>query len=96
MELMQCPDSSIEGIKFVNAKGFNLKVVQSDNFKAHGLSITCGGETLNTDGIHLARSKNVCITDCNIAVGDDCISIGDASVDVTVKNIQCGPGHGVR
>ncbi|KAL8117130.1 hypothetical protein AgCh_015148 [Apium graveolens] len=91
----QCPNSCITGVKFVNAKGFNIKIVESDNFKIDGLSITCGGDTLNTDGIHIARSKGSSITNCNIQTGDDCISIGDATTDLTVKNIQCGPGHGI-
>lgn len=31
-----------------------------------------------------------------IVVGDDCISIVNASSNIKMKNIECGPGHGIR
>ncbi|MCH4805136.1 glycosyl hydrolase family 28 protein, partial [Pasteurella multocida] len=34
------------------------------------------------------------IRNCEIATGDDCVSLGDGSKQVTVENVTCGPGHG--
>lgn len=28
--------------------------------------------------------------------GDDCIAIGEASSNIHIANILCGPGHGIR
>lgn len=73
-----------------------MKIVESHDFVANNLNITCPGDSPNTDGIHIGNVKGVQITNSVIGVGDDCISIGDDSVDITIKNITCGPGHGIR
>ncbi|PNY10219.1 polygalacturonase-like protein, partial [Trifolium pratense] len=49
----------------------------------------------NTDGIHLGKSTNVKILNTNIGTGDDCVSVGDGTKDLTVQNVNCGPGHGI-
>jgi galacturan 1,4-alpha-galacturonidase len=28
--------------------------------------------------------------------GDDCISIGDYTSNITILDVSCGPGHGIR
>lgn len=94
--ITQCNGSSAENINIVNSKGFNMKVVECDGFTANNMNITCPGDSPNTDGIHIGKVKNLSITNSVIGVGDDCISIGDDSCDITVTNITCGPGHGIR
>ncbi|KAL1829944.1 exopolygalacturonase [Daucus carota subsp. sativus] len=91
----QCPNSGIENVHIVNSKGFNLKAVQSDGFKVNSVTISCGLDGSNTDGIHIAKIKDVSITNTVIGVGDDCISVGDDSVGVTIDKVTCGPGHGI-
>ncbi|KAF5176198.1 Pectin lyase-like superfamily protein, partial [Thalictrum thalictroides] len=49
----------------------------------------------NTDGIHIQSSKNVEISKSTIGTGDDCISIGTDTSNVTISDIFCGPGHGI-
>ena len=35
------------------------------------------------------------VLNCNIGTGDDCVSLGDGSRNITVQNVNCGPGHGI-
>ncbi|KAL4305400.1 hypothetical protein HN51_039391 [Arachis hypogaea] len=49
----------------------------------------------NTDGIHIENSTDVKIYNTVISNGDDCVSIGTGCYDVDIKNITCGPGHGI-
>lgn len=53
------------------------------------------GSSPNTDGIHVARSSAVNITDSSFATGDDCISIGDETEQLHITKVTCGPGHGI-
>lgn len=73
-----------------------MKVFDLVNFTADNMNIRAPGDSPNTDGIHIGRVKKVAITNSVIGVGDDCISIGDGSCDITVHNVTCGPGHGIR
>ncbi|KAL5198783.1 hypothetical protein ABZP36_002295 [Zizania latifolia] len=43
----------------------------------------------------ITRSKHVEVTGCTIKTGDDCMSIEDGTENLHVKNIVCGPGHGI-
>ncbi|KAL8114741.1 hypothetical protein AgCh_021560 [Apium graveolens] len=91
----QSNNSRVENINLVNGKGFNMKVYENENVTICNVHITSPGDSPNTDGIHIGRIKNVQIYDSIIGVGDDCVSIGDGSIDITVRNIVCGPGHGI-
>ena len=94
--LAQSNNSRIENVNLLNGKGFNMKVYENENVTITNVHVTSPGDSPNTDGVHIGRIKNVQITDSVIGVGDDCVSIGDGSIDVTVRNVMCGPGHGIR
>ncbi|GMJ04196.1 hypothetical protein like AT1G70500 [Hibiscus trionum] len=67
----------------------------STSIHASHLRIKAPGNSPNTDGIHIQRSTNVTIHNTTIQTGDDCISIGDGSKYIDIRNIECGPGHGI-
>ncbi|KAI9082592.1 hypothetical protein K1719_035461 [Acacia pycnantha] len=85
----------VDGISSVNSKQFHFHIHESKNFTARRLTITAPGNSPNTDGIHIGSSNVVTVSDSVIGTGDDCISIGEGSTNVTIFNVTCGPGHGI-
>ncbi|QCD77077.1 polygalacturonase [Vigna unguiculata] len=45
--------------------------------------------------VHIENTNDVKIYNSVISDGDDCVSIGAGCHDVDIKNITCGPGHGI-
>ncbi|KAJ1410826.1 Pectin lyase fold/virulence factor [Sesbania bispinosa] len=87
--------SIVRDITSKDSKNFNVNVLGCTNFTFDGFTVSAPGDSINTDGIHVGRSTNVKILNTNIATGDDCVSLGDGSKQVTVQNVNCGPGHGI-
>lgn len=84
----------IHDITSKDSKYFHVNVLGCRNITFQHFTISAPENSPNTDGIHIGRSKGVTITDSKIQTGDDCISIGDGSQQVTVTKVTCGPGHG--
>jgi len=85
----------IQGITSKDPKSFHINVLGCKKLKFQHVTITAPGTSINTDGIHIGRSSGITISDTNIGTGDDCISLGDGSQDVTIERVRCGPGHGI-
>lgn len=73
-----------------------MHVSECQDVRVNHVDITAPAESPNTDGIHVSKSQFVKIGTTNIATGDDCISVGQGAMNVTVKKVTCGPGHGFR
>ncbi|KAG6409351.1 hypothetical protein SASPL_127390 [Salvia splendens] len=88
-------NSIIQSITTKDSKFFHANCIWSRNVTFQNLTVSAPGDSPNTDGIHMARSSNITVIDSVIKTGDDCISMGDNLTDVVIKNVTCGPGHGI-
>ncbi|KAL1555402.1 galacturonan 1,4-alpha-galacturonidase [Salvia divinorum] len=88
-------NSLVKDITIKDSKYFQSNCISSNNVTFQRITISAPAESPNTDGIHIARSVNIKVLDSIIQTGDDCISFGDELKDVLVKNVRCGPGHGI-
>nr|XP_023879857.1 exopolygalacturonase-like [Quercus suber] len=85
----------IRDITSLDSKQFHINVFGCKNVTFQHVTIKAPETSVNTDGIHIGRSTGIHIIDTNIGTGDDCVSLGDGSRDITVEKVNCGPGHGI-
>ncbi|TYJ38787.1 hypothetical protein E1A91_A04G017400v1 [Gossypium mustelinum] len=85
----------IQDITSKDSKLFHINVFACKNITLERLKIEAPDESPNTDGIHMGKSEGVNIIASDIKTGDDCISIGDGTKNMVIKEITCGPGHGI-
>jgi len=82
-----------------NSPNFHVSVERTDGFTAWGVKIRTPKTARNTDGIDPSASKNVTITHCDIATGDDSVAIksGTAgpSSNITIAHNRFYFGHGM-
>ncbi|XP_020585523.1 exopolygalacturonase-like [Phalaenopsis equestris] len=95
LKLMSVTNTHLQSISFTDSKFFHVLVGQSAHVTIKSINISAPGNSPNTDGIHISESIDVQIQNSTIGSGDDCISIGSGSKNVTVRNVFCGPGHGI-
>ncbi|XP_022973892.1 exopolygalacturonase-like [Cucurbita maxima] len=88
-------NSTVKGITSLDSKNFHINVLGCNNLTFHNINIIAPKNSPNTDGIHISRSNKITITKFKIAIGDECISLGDGSKLIEVTNVTCGPGHGI-
>ncbi|XP_034686341.1 exopolygalacturonase-like [Vitis riparia] len=88
-------NGNLRGINSVNAKSFHIAMNRCQNFRAFGLHIIAPEDSPNTDGIHISSSNFVKVSKSIISTGDDCISIGQGSTNISINKVTCGPGHGI-
>ncbi|KAI9154364.1 hypothetical protein LWI28_025052 [Acer negundo] len=84
----------VQDITSKDRKQFHVNVLGC-NLTFRRFTISAPEHRINTDGIHIGRSTGINITDSNISTGEDCVSIGDGSRQITITKVSCGPDHGI-
>ncbi|XP_042003546.1 polygalacturonase QRT2-like [Salvia splendens] len=90
-----CSNLTLSNLRLLNAQQMHVNFQDCNDVEASKLVVEAPEESPNTDGIHVTRTSNIKILDSQIRTGDDCISIVNGSRNVDVRNIACGPGHGI-
>ncbi|CAH8361492.1 unnamed protein product [Eruca vesicaria subsp. sativa] len=85
----------VRGLTIQNSQQMNFIIARSNSVRVSKVIVSSPGDSPNTDGIHITGSTNVVLQDCKIGTGDDCVSIVNASSNMKMKRIYCGPGHGI-
>uniref|UniRef100_A0A7N0TDY5 endo-polygalacturonase n=1 Tax=Kalanchoe fedtschenkoi TaxID=63787 RepID=A0A7N0TDY5_KALFE len=95
MKFLSCEDSSLSDLHFINSPQAHISILSSNNVRVSNMIIEAPGDSPNTDGIHIHRSRQVTVDKAWIGSGDDCVSIQDYTSKITIMNVYCGPGHGI-
>ncbi|XVF62542.1 hypothetical protein PTKIN_Ptkin09bG0016300 [Pterospermum kingtungense] len=95
IDFINVSHANISSITLSNSKGFHLGLHGSNHIDIYNISITAPQDSPNTDGIHVSHSSNINIFSSIIGVGDDCVSMGPGSNNISISNVHCGPGHGI-
>ncbi|XP_062088653.1 polygalacturonase [Humulus lupulus] len=88
-------DAVISGLTSINSQQTHFVINSCNNVVVRNLRLIAPDQSPNTDGIHVQGSTGVTIAGATLRTGDDCISIGPATKNLHMTNINCGPGHGV-
>ncbi|RAL40011.1 hypothetical protein DM860_008151 [Cuscuta australis] len=95
LSIDQSSGIKVKGLTIQNSQQMHFTVSRSESVVVTGVKISSPEDSPNTDGIHITESKNIVLQSCKIGTGDDCISIVNASSNIMMKKIYCGPGHGI-
>ncbi|KAM0932820.1 putative endo-polygalacturonase [Dioscorea sansibarensis] len=85
----------VQDLTIQSAQQMHFTIHRSDAIRVSDVQVQSPRDSPNTDGIHISNSSNITIQNVQIGTGDDCISIVNASYNIKMKNIDCGPGHGI-
>ncbi|KAJ8429328.1 hypothetical protein Cgig2_026558 [Carnegiea gigantea] len=86
----------IEGpLNSINPTFAHIHISYSRNVTVRNMKMTAPENSLRTDGVQIALSEHITITNSTISTGTDCVNIVHGSKDVTITDVNCGPGSGI-
>lgn len=75
LEFAQCRNVRIVGVTLRNSSGWTVRPVGCETVIIDGVRIRNPNTGPNTDGIDITASRNVFVTNCDIATGDDAVCL---------------------
>lgn len=75
LEFAECRNVRISGVTLMNASGWTLRPVACETVVIDGIRIRNPNYGTNTDGLDITACRNVFVSNCDIATGDDAIRI---------------------
>lgn len=101
----RCDSISVHGVTVQNAASWQIHPYYSKNLNFIDLSVYAPKDSPNTDALDPEACDNVNIIGCKFSVGDDCIAIKSAKIELarklktpasrhTVRNCLMQNGHG--
>ncbi len=98
-----CRNVKVQNLHLINSPAWTVHPHYCYNVEISGISIENPKDSPNTDGINPESCKNVKISNCNIDVGDDCITLKAGTEEtpvlapcenITIANCNMVHGHG--
>ncbi|KAM7276821.1 hypothetical protein ACFE04_018687 [Oxalis oulophora] len=91
----KCQNVRLSGLTHINSPRNHISFHMCNNVTISSLNIIAPGNSPNTDGIDISYSNSVHLDNSSISTGDDCVAINANSSQIYIRNITCGPGHGI-
>jgi polygalacturonase len=91
IEFAQCRNVSVNGVTLKNSAGWTLRSAACETVSIDGIRIRNPYFGINTDGIDIAASRDVQVSNCDIVTGDDAIVLKSANPygeSLPTKNIK--------
>lgn len=100
-----CTNVLIEGVTLTNSPAWTINPVRCENVTVDKVTITNPADSPNTDGINPDSCRSVHISNCQIDVGDDCVTLKSGietespdrrspCENITITNCTMLHGHG--
>ncbi|XP_057967156.1 probable polygalacturonase At1g80170 isoform X2 [Malania oleifera] len=90
-----CENLNVSNLVLRNSQQMHMAFYKCVHVYASHIKVFAPDDSPNTDAIHVNASIHVQIWDSVLKTGDDCISIVGNCSFIKIRNITCGPGHGI-
>ncbi|XP_057967154.1 probable polygalacturonase At1g80170 [Malania oleifera] len=90
-----CEHLKVRDIVLRNSQQMHMTFYNCTHVDATHIKVFAPDDSPNTDAIHVNASTHVLIKDSILRTGDDCVSIVSNCSSIQIRNITCGPGHGM-
>ncbi|GLT90925.1 hypothetical protein SLE2022_088400 [Rubroshorea leprosula] len=90
-----CNNLRVSGLTSHNSPLNHIGISGCKGVSISKINLIAPNDSPNTDGIDIANSNQLDISDSFIGTGDDCIAINGGSSNIKITRLNCGPGHGI-